>query len=68
MCFLQKCWPETIAPKIFSLFQTFLSFFKQIKKIGVEGSNPIFFICFYFIRVGGDENLKSYLAWPKAQY
>ena len=28
---------------------------------------PFFFICLYFIGVGGDENLKNYLAWPKYQ-
>ena len=38
----------------------FFSFFKQIKKIGVEG----FSICLYFIGVGGNENLKKFLAWP----
>ena len=28
---------EKNAPKLFSLFQTFFFFYKQIKKIGVEG-------------------------------
>ena len=55
---------RNIAPTIFSLFQTFFSFFQQIKKIGVENPPSIFFICLYFIGAGGDENLKKYLAWP----
>ena len=40
-------------------------FFKQIKKLGwkVKTFQPIFFVCLYFIGMGGDENLK-YLAWP----
>ena len=47
----------------------FQPFYKQIKKIGVEGfseklSTPIFFICIYFIEAGGGENLKIYSAWP----
>ena len=28
-------------------------------------SLPNFFICFYFIGAGGDENQKDYLAWPQ---
>ena len=58
-----KCLNYQIAPKIFSLFQAYFSFFKQIKKIGVEGFwntfHPNFCICLYVIGVGGDENLKN---------
>ena len=42
-----------IAPKNFSLFQTFFFFDKQIK-IGVEGPTHFFFICLYFIGAVGD--------------
>ena len=49
-----------------SAFFKHFFFYKQIKNIGVEGfTTPIFFIYLYFIGVGGDENLKIYLAWPK---
>ena len=54
-----------IAQKIFSLFQIFFFFFfTQIKK--KRGGrflknlpSQFFFICLYFIGVGGDENLKK---------
>ena len=46
----------------------FFFFYKQIKKkLGWnvwKPSTPIF-ICLYFIGVGGDENLKNRLVWPK---
>ena len=55
-----------IAQKIFSLFQIFFSFFKQIiKKWGgrflknLPSQFFFFFLCLYFIGVGGDENLKK---------
>ena len=65
--FFAKMLARKIAPKFFSLIQTFFFFFKQInKKWGGGGRflTPIFFICLYFIGVGGDEILKNYLAWP----
>ena len=34
--FLQKFWPEKMAPTIYSVFQTFFSYFYQIKQL-VEG-------------------------------
>ena len=59
---------QNIAPKMFSLFQTFFLFLAN-EKIGVEGFfinlPPKFFICLYFIGVCGDEYIKIYLAWPK---
>ena len=66
--FLQKCWPEKLHQKFSAFFNHFF-FLKQIEKLGWKVfqklSTPIFFICLYFIGVGGDENLKHYLAWPK---
>ena len=56
--FFQLCWPEN-STKLFSPFKHFFLFFKQIKN-RVEGFfHPIFFICLYFIGVGGGENLKK---------
>ena len=34
-------------------------FFKNRWKVFQKPSTPIFFICLYFIGVGGDENLKK---------
>ena len=65
-----KCWPEKNCTKNFHPFSN-IFFFEQIKKLGwkifEKPSTPFFFICLYFIEVGGDENLKKYFAWPKYQ-
>ena len=63
---LQKCWPEKLHQK-FSALSKHFSFFKLIKKLGwkvfEKTFHPsFFFICLYFIGVGGDENLTKYLA------
>ena len=52
--FFAKMLARKIAPKISAFFKHFISFFKQIKKIGVEG----FFYLLTFHR-GGNENLKK---------
>ena len=63
--FFHICLQEKLHQKFSAFFKHFF-FYKQIKKIGVEGfTAPIFFIYLYFIGVGGYENLKIYLAWPK---
>ena len=62
--FFKNAGQKKLHQKFFSLFQTFFPFFKQIKKIWVKNLPLQFFICLYFMGVGGDENLKSYLAWP----
>ena len=60
-----------LANKLCSAFFKPFFFYKQIKKIRVEGFsekplNPIFFLLFAYILKGqdGDENQKIYLAWP----
>ena len=59
---------------MFSLFSNIFFINKQLHKIEVEGfsekpsTSPNFFICLYFIGVGGDENLKNYLVWPNCAY
>ena len=66
--FFQVCWQG----KLYQNFSEFLKhffFYKQIKKIGVEGfsekpSTPIVFNLLIFHRGGWDENLKIYLSWP----
>ena len=66
-----KLLARKIAPKIFSLFQTFFFsfFFKANKKIGVgrflKNLPPQFSLFAYIsIGAGGDMNLNNYLAWP----
>ena len=68
MCAFARMLARKIAPKIFSLFQTLFSFFKQIKKkmgwkVFKKPSTPFFYLL-NFIGVGGDVNLKNYLARP----
>ena len=66
--FCNECWQEKNASKMFSLFQIFFSFLKQIEKMGWKAFEKLFtpfsFICLNFIGLGGNENLKKYLAWP----
>ena len=68
MCvFLQKCLPDKLHLKFSAFLKHFVSFFKQIKKMGWKVP-PQFFICLHIIGVGADENLIKYLAWPKHPY
>ena len=54
--FFAKMLARKIAPKFVSLLKHFLS---KIKKMGwkvfEQSSIPVFFICLYFIGVGGDK-------------
>ena len=69
LLFFSNMLARKIAPKIFSLFQTFFLLKGNKKNWGgrffsEKTFHPNFFICFYFIGAGGDENLNIYLVWP----